>query len=49
MLQGFNKEDVIKASKDGVSNHQLYKQAGNAVSINTVYSLLNHLIKTEWT
>ena len=49
MLQGFNKEDVIKASKDGVSNHQLYKQAGNAVSVNTVYSLLNHLIKTEWT
>ena len=49
MLQGFNKEDVMKASKDGVSNHQLYKQAGNAVSVNTVYSLLNHLIKTEWT
>ena len=49
MLQGFNKEDAIKASKDGVSNHQLYKQAGNAVSVNTVYSLLNYLIKTEWT
>ena len=48
MLQGFNKEDVINASRDGVSNHQLYKQAGNAVSVNTVYSLLNHLIKTEW-
>jgi DNA (cytosine-5)-methyltransferase 1 len=49
MLQGFDKEDVIKASKNGVSNHQLYKQAGNAVSVNTVYSLLNHLIKTQWT
>lgn len=48
MLQGFDKEDVIKASEDGVSNHQLYRQAGNAVSVNTVYSLLNHLIKTEW-
>jgi DNA (cytosine-5)-methyltransferase 1 len=49
MLQGFNVQDVLKASEDGVSNHQLYKQAGNAVSVNTVYSLLNHLIKTEWT
>ena len=49
ILQGFNREDVIKASNDGVSNHQLYKQAGNAVSVNTVYYLLNHLIKTEWT
>jgi DNA (cytosine-5)-methyltransferase 1 len=48
MLQGFNEEDVLKASTSGVSNHQLYKQAGNAVSVNTVYSLLNHLIKDEW-
>lgn len=48
MLQGFNEKDVLIASKEGVSNAQLYKQAGNAVSVNTVYCLLNHLIKTEW-
>ena len=48
MLQGFNEEDVIKAQNAGVSNHQLYKQAGNAVSVNTVYYLLNHLMTTEW-
>jgi DNA (cytosine-5)-methyltransferase 1 len=48
MLQGFNEKDVLTAFKDGVSNAQLYKQAGNAVSVNTVYCLLNHLIKTEW-
>ena len=48
MLQGFNEKDVLKAYKDGISNAQLYKQAGNAVSVNTVYSLLNYLIKTEW-
>ena len=48
MLQGFNEKDVLKAYRDGVSNAQLYKQAGNAVSVNTVYSLLNYLIKTEW-
>ena len=42
-LQGFNREDVIAARSAGVSNHQLYKQAGNAVSVNTVYMLLSYL------
>jgi DNA (cytosine-5)-methyltransferase 1 len=48
LLQGFNTQDHLRASENGVSNHQLYRQAGNAVSVNTVYFLLNHLIKTEW-
>ena len=48
MLQGFNEKDGLKAAKDGVSNAQLYKQAGNAVSVNTVYSLLHHLKAKEW-
>ena len=48
MLQGFNEKDGLKAAKDGVSNAQLYKQAGNAVSVNTVYSLLHHLKSKEW-
>jgi DNA (cytosine-5)-methyltransferase 1 len=48
MLQGFTERDALKASNNGVSNHQLYKQAGNAVSVNTVYYLLNHLLKSEW-
>ena len=43
MLQGFSKEDVVRARAAGVSNHQLYRQAGNAVSVNTVYSLINYL------
>jgi DNA (cytosine-5)-methyltransferase 1 len=42
-LQGFDESFFIKASKAGLSNHQLYKQAGNAVSINTVYAILYHL------
>jgi DNA (cytosine-5)-methyltransferase 1 len=44
-LQGFNITDVKKARKAGVSDHQLYRQAGNAVSVNTVYALLYHLNK----
>jgi DNA (cytosine-5)-methyltransferase 1 len=45
MLQGFNREDTEKARAIGVSNHQLYRQAGNAVSVNTVYALLHYLNK----
>jgi DNA (cytosine-5)-methyltransferase 1 len=43
MLQGFSKEDVVRTRAAGVSNHQLYRQAGNAVSVNTVYALINYL------
>ncbi len=45
-LQGFDKAFCINAIKNGVSNHQLYKQAGNAVSVNTVYAILNYLNTT---
>ncbi len=43
-LQGFNDIFLQNAQKAGVSNHQLYKQAGNAVSVNTVYAILHYLI-----
>jgi len=43
-LQGFNKKFYINANKVGISNHQLYKQAGNAVSVNTVYSVIDYLL-----
>lgn len=43
-LQGFDKDFFKNASDAGVSNHQIYKQAGNAVSVNTVYSVLDYLI-----
>src|SRR5699024_9247226 len=32
-LQGFTDEQFYKAKNDGVSNSQLYKQAGNSVSV----------------
>ena len=43
LLQGFTREFVDNAIASGVSNHQLYKQAGNAVSVNTVYAVLHYL------
>jgi len=43
LLQGFDRKFVDNAMKNGVSNHQLYKQAGNAVSVNTVYAILHYL------
>ena len=46
-LQGFDNDFYERAKSAGVSDHQLYKQAGNAVSVNTVYSILNYLVKTE--
>jgi len=46
-LQGFEKSFFLNSSEAGVSNHQLYKQAGNAVSVNTVYSILDYLIQKE--
>lgn len=46
-LQGFNEAFLINAQKKGVSNHQLYKQAGNAVSVNTVYSILHYLFENK--
>lgn len=42
-LQGFNDRFVQNAQNAGLSNHQLYKQAGNAVSVNTAYAILYYL------
>lgn len=43
LLQGFCEECYEKAQSSGVSNAQLYKQAGNAVSVNTVYAIMYYL------
>ena len=42
-LQGFDTEFYQNAIDSGVSEHQLYKQAGNALSVNTGYALLHYL------
>lgn len=42
-LQGFTDEQFYKAQSDGVSNSQLYKQAGNAVTVNVVDAIVKEL------
>lgn len=44
LLQGFPGEFHKNATSAGISDSQLYKQAGNAVSVNTVYAILRYLI-----
>ena len=48
MLQGFPKEYVYKSRQHGVCDGALYKQAGNAVSVNTIYAILYFLIKNKF-
>lgn len=43
-FQGFPASYFKNSQKAGISNHQLYKQAGNAVSVNTVYAILYYLL-----
>lgn len=45
-LMGMTEEDCIKARNVGVSNSQLYKQAGNGLISNVVQYLMEHVYKT---
>lgn len=47
MLQGFPASFAIKGRETGVADGSLYKQAGNAVSVNTIYAVLYFLIKNK--
>lgn len=42
-LQGFPKEMATKSRAISISDHQLYKQAGNAASVNVIYAILYYL------
>lgn len=44
LLQGFPSEFAQIARKNGISNAQLYKQAGNAVSVNVPYAIMLYLM-----
>lgn len=46
-LQGFPADFASKANAAGVSDGALYKQAGNAVSVNTIYAVLAYLIDNK--
>lgn len=45
LLQGFPHDFSDKAKLKGVADGAMYKQAGNAVSVNTIYAVLYYLIK----
>lgn len=42
-LMGFDDEDFNKAQKSGVSNSQLYKQAGNSIVVNVLEKIFKNL------
>ena len=42
-LQGFPPENAQRAAAEGLCDGSLYKQAGNAVSVNVVYAILAYL------
>ena len=42
-LQGFTDEQFYKAKNDGVSDSQLYKQAGNSVTVNVIDAIARKL------
>lgn len=46
-LQGFPPSFATAASNNGVADGALYKQAGNAVSVNTIYAVVYYLIKNK--
>lgn len=43
-LQGFTTEQFQKAAATGLSDAQLYKQAGNAVTVNVAEAIAENLI-----
>ena len=45
-LMGFEAEDCKKASEGGISNSQLYKQAGNSIVVNVLEAIFTELGKT---
>lgn len=47
MLQGFPRDFAEKASTARVADGAMYKQAGNAVSVNTIYAVLYYLITNQ--
>lgn len=44
-LMGFDDEDFYKAQSQGISDSQLYKQAGNSIVVNCLYYIFKELFK----
>lgn len=41
---GFDDKDFEKAQASGISNSQLYKQAGNSIVVNVLEGILRNLL-----
>ena len=46
---GFGDEDFNKAKGAGISDTQLYKQAGNSIVVNVLEAVFKNLFKVEKT
>ena len=46
-LMGFDDDDFYKARNAGISNSQLYKQAGNSIVVNVLSAIFRELLKVE--
>jgi DNA (cytosine-5)-methyltransferase 1 len=44
---GFDDEDFYKAQQTGMSDTQLYKQAGNSIVVNVLYYIFKNLFKNS--
>jgi DNA (cytosine-5)-methyltransferase 1 len=44
---GFDDEDFEKAKAAGISNTQLYKQAGNSIVVQVLERIFERLIETQ--
>jgi DNA (cytosine-5)-methyltransferase 1 len=43
-LMGFDDSDIEKAQAVGISNAQLYKQAGNSIVVDVLVAILKELL-----
>lgn len=47
-LMGFSDEDFDRCSAVGISNAQLYKQAGNSIAVNVLMAIFGVLYNVDW-
>jgi DNA (cytosine-5)-methyltransferase 1 len=46
-LMGFTDENFQKAVDAGISNSQLYKQAGNSIVVDVLYYIFKNLLEVQ--
>ena len=47
LVPGFTKEQFEKVAEAGMSDAQLYKQAGNSITVNVVEAIARNLLKFD--